>query len=252
MKKQDDNFQGMLPYKDIEYLIKQIESDDARARAEAIKNIKNFGEIASFKLIEKIKNNPQKIDSYIVIALDELGKKAHIPIIRNLSSIKNLRSLKDLIFLETLLEVAKDIFSKKDKELLHKLLFMVEKAATGRKRNKLFQSFCRNAKIKIFECLFELNDKTVYKYVVRELQNDSVVLTNIIVDILKKFGDTEIVGLLLEIYKSQWHPRSLNAGLVKNIIRSVYKRSNMDLETFTTNSKITNPSDIVLLSSILR
>lgn len=251
-KKRNFRVQEMLPYKDIEHTIDQLESDDAQTRADALNNIKSYGEIASYKLIEKIKNNPYKIDSYIVIALDELGNGAYAPVIQHLSNIKRIRSLKDLIFLETIIEVAKDIFSEKDKELLYKLLAMIEKVSVKRIKNKLFQSFCKNLKIKIFECLFKFNDITVYKYVLRELQKDSISLTNIIVDILKKFADTEIVHLLLEVYKSETGISESNARLVKNIVKSVYKRSKTNFETFAFVSNITNTRDLNILNSILR
>ncbi len=251
-KKHNFRIQEMLPYKDLEHTIEQLESDDAQTRANALKNIRSYGEIASYKLIEKIKNNPYKIDSYVVIALDELGKIAYNPLLQCLSSIKSIRSLKELIFLETIIEVAKDIFLEKDRELLYKLFTIVEKSSAKRIKNKLFQSFCKNLKLKIFECLFRLNDSTVYKYVLHELQKDSLSLTNIIVDILKKFADTEIVRLLLDIYKSDTEIFHSNARLVKNIIRSIYKKSKLNLKTFASVSHITDTTDLNILNSILR
>lgn len=251
-KEHRGKLQNLLPYKNIDDIIKQIESDDVQIRREALKNIKNYGELASYKLIEKIKNNPAKIDSYIVIALDDLGKKAYTPLIQSLSAVKSVKSLKDLIFLETLIDVAKDIFLQKDKELLYRLLSIIEKSSLKRTRNKVFQSFYRNLKIKIFECLFKFNDRTVYRYVLGELQRNAILLTDVIVDVLKKFGDAEVIGPLLEIYKLDSGVSESNIRLMKNIIKSIYKKSNVDLATFAAIAKINNPSDLALLNSILR
>ncbi len=251
VRKHTFKMQDVLPYKNVETTIEQLSSDDIDARVNALKQLKSFGSISSIKLIEKIKNNPYKIDAYIVLALYELGDAVYTPVLQNISEIKNIRSLKDLIFLETLIDVIKNILHEKDKKVLYNLLELIERAIIKKGENKLFQSFCRNLKIKIFECLCKFNDRGVYKYIVDELQKNYRFLPDFVLDVLKKYADTSIVKSLLYAYKAESNISELNARLIKEIIKVIYRRNGMNLNDFAHASNITTLEDLKLLNSII-
>ncbi|MFN7181680.1 MAG: hypothetical protein ACK4NF_03250 [Planctomycetota bacterium] len=252
IKNDSSKMQEILPYKSIELTIRQLVADDIEIRANALREIKNYGEIFSHKLIEQIKNNPYKIDSSIVLALYELGKSAYLPILEHISKIKNIRSLKDLIFLETLIDVIKNIMPEKDKEVLYNLLDLIEKTNVNKmKTNKLFQSLCRNLKIKIFECLCKFKDRKVYKYISAQLEKDCRFLSDFVVDALKKYADVEIIKPLLYVHRIESKISELNARLIKEVIRVIYKKHGMNLNEFAKASNITESEDLALLHSIL-